>query len=187
MLRSQREISIEEDNLSVEKYLQSRDPQYWGTLYEKYRQPTFLLCMRIVRNVEEAKDLAAETFIKAFEHLERFKPGHPFLPWLSRIATNLCVDHLRRRNRFRFQAVAENHVVANSDGESSAEDQEELKTRILKAIKMLKRAQRRCFCLFYIHRLSYQEISELTGYSLQQVRSHIQNGRRKFKICMEQK
>jgi RNA polymerase sigma factor (sigma-70 family) len=71
------------------------------------------------------------------------------------------------------------------EAEMADEDREQLRDKIRQAIRILKRPQRRCFCLFYIQQKSYQEIAEITGYSYDAVRSHIQNGRRKFKLIMK--
>ena len=178
-------ISDNEDSLWIRKYLDSKETQYVGNLYEKYKQKIYVHCMKLVMNSEVAKDITSESFIKAFNHIESFKLEKSFYPWLSRIALNLCVDHLRKKSRYKFQQLEEKHAVINYEHNDQNESQEYLKHKILKAVKMLKPLQRRCFCLFYIHRLSYKEIVEMTGYPSDQVRSHIQNGRRRFKILME--
>ncbi|MFQ5652297.1 MAG: RNA polymerase sigma factor [bacterium] len=141
--------------------------------------------MKMVKNTEEAKDLAGETFIRVFNQIEKFRLDAPFSPWLKRIATNLCIDHLRKRSRFRHQVIEEHQGATHPDMNGELVNQNNLRKKILHVLKGLKPAQRRCFCLFYLHDLSYREITKLTGYSFDQVRSHIQNGRRKFKILME--
>lgn len=179
-------IVIDEDNLWIQKYVHSKDTQYLGHLYEKYKRKIFMLCFKMVKNTEEAKDLTSETFIKAFNHVREFRYGSPFLPWLSRIATNLCIDHLRHRSRVRFQQIHDHEAEAHTTEPEPLGNQNHLRRRILQVLKQLKPTQRRCFCLFYIHKLSYREIADITGYSFDQVRSHIQNGRRRFKILMEE-
>ncbi len=176
---------INEERNWIQKYLESRNTQYLGKLYERYKQRIFLQCLKMVKNQEEAKDLTSETFLKAFDHIHDFKLDSPFLPWLSRIALNLCIDHLRKRSRNRFEPISEHHAVEYSQN-GPIEMESSHASRIINAIQKLKKPQRKCFCLFYINGLSYKEIAELTGYSYDQVRSHIQNGRRRFKILMEQ-
>ncbi|NIR49575.1 MAG: sigma-70 family RNA polymerase sigma factor [Phycisphaerae bacterium] len=177
--------AVDEDSLWIHKYVDSKDTQYLGHLYEKYKRKIFMLCVKMVKNTEEAKDLTSETFIKAFDHITEFRCGSPFPPWLSRIATNLCIDHLRHGSRVKFQQIYSYETEAHTIDPRPLGNQNHLRHRILQVLKQLKPPQRRCFCLFYIHRLSYQEVADLTGYSFDQVRSHIQNGRRKFKILME--
>lgn len=176
----------DEDNLWMQKYIESRDTRYLGKLYERYKQKIFIQCLQLVKNTEEAKDLTSETFIRAFGHIEKFKPGSPFLPWLSRIATNLCIDYLRKQSRFRFEPFDEHRAITNSHGNENANSPSHLRNKILRAIQNLKQPQRRCFCLFYVHDFSYKEIAEITGFTFDHVRSHIQNGRRRFKIFMEE-
>jgi RNA polymerase sigma-70 factor (ECF subfamily) len=174
------------DSTLIQQYLETGNNRFLAMLYERYKQRIFGRCMKMVRNVEEAKDLTSETFMRAFGHLSDFDITRPFYPWLSRIATNLCIDHLRKQSRQRFEQLGEHHARTQVEQEDN-EDQERLAHKILNAIQKLKQPQRRCFCLFYIHHLSYKEISKITGLTYDQVRSHIQNGRRRFRILMEEK
>ncbi|MFQ5604348.1 MAG: RNA polymerase sigma factor [bacterium] len=177
----------DEENLWIQNYLNTRDKQYLGKLYERYKQKIFMRCLHLVKNTEDAKDLASEAFIKAFNNIEKFKSGSPFYPWLSRIAGNLCIDHLRKQSRYHYQQILEEHAVIDPDSREQTENQKTLKEKIWQILQMLKPPQRRCFSLFYIHHLSYGDIADLTGYPMNQVRSYIQNGRRRFKILMEKK
>jgi RNA polymerase sigma-70 factor (ECF subfamily) len=174
-----------EDVLWIQAYHESRDTVSLGRLYEKYKQGIYLHCYGLVQNVEDAKDLASDTFIKAFANLDRFDQKALFYPWLYRIAGNLCIDHLRKKKRTRWQQLDENQGFFEDDKEDEKVDKR-TKNRIAEAIKKLKQPQRRCFCLFYINKMKYKEITELTGISAEKVRSHIQNGRRRFMILMEE-
>ncbi len=78
-----------------------------------YRVPIYNLCYRMTRNSEDARDLAQEVFIKVFALLDRFDENYAFSSWLFRIATNHCIDHLRR-NRMRFLSL---DGVPGKDGE----------------------------------------------------------------------
>ena len=176
---------VERDNATVRSYLESKDVTYLGRLYETYKQSIFLHCLKMVGHEEDAKDLASETFIRAFDRIEGFKPGSPFLPWLMRIATNLCIDHLRKKNRHTFYEFDESHSAIAIQNESEPKEPMISGERIIEMLKQLKPSQKRCFCLFYIHNLTYKQIAELTGYPLGRVRSYIQNGKRNFKLLME--
>ncbi|RMF56429.1 MAG: sigma-70 family RNA polymerase sigma factor [Calditrichaeota bacterium] len=185
MRHSDSQGGLDEDSQLIREYLESGDTDYLGKLYEKYKQRLFLHCLKLVKHVEEAQDLASEVFIKAFGQVEKFQRGAPFFPWLARIATNLCIDHLRKRSRLRFQEISERHAVEEQPDPDNADLQIQCRARIVAAMRRLKPEQRRCFALFYLHHLSYRDIAKLTGYSYNQVRSHIQNGRRRFKNLME--
>lgn len=68
-------------------------------LVQKYQRPIYNLCFRMVGNADDAGDLAQEAFIRAFQHLGSYDPHYAFSTWLNRIASNVCIDHLRRRQR----------------------------------------------------------------------------------------
>ena len=176
---------VERDNATIHSYLDTRDIEYLGKLYEAYKKIIFMHCLKMAGHEEDAKDLASETFIRAFDRIEGFKPGAPFLPWLMRIATNLCIDHLRRKSRYKFYEFDETHSAVAIQNESEPKQPMISVERIIEKLKKLKPLQKRCFCLFYIHNLTYKQIAELTGYPLGRVRSYIQNGKRNFKLLME--
>ena len=178
---------LDDDSRWIKHYLKNKNAEGLGKLYEKYKKRIYFHCLKLLHNTEEAKDMASDTFIKAFDKISTFQLGSPFYPWLSRIASNLCIDQLRKRSRYQYEDIEQSSSVYFSEevvGEK--EEQDELKKKIHITIEKLKTEQRRCFSLFYIHQLSYQEIARRTGFSYNAVRSHIQNGRRKFKMLMEQ-
>lgn len=177
--------AVQLDNARIRHFRESKDVRYLGELYESYKHSIYMQCLKMLGDEEDAKDLASETFIKAFDRLNGFKDGAPFFPWLKRIATNLCIDHLRQKGRYTFYEFDEYRSPVSKDDAVITDKQAVSAERILGALKKLKPGQKRCFCLFYIHNFSYKEIAELTGYPPGKVRSYIQNGKRNFKLLME--
>ena len=177
---------ISEESEWIQAYLDTNESKYLAGLYERYKQQIYIQCFKLVSNPVDAQDLSSETFIRAFDRIVQFKVGSPFYPWLNRIAMNLCIDFLRQQSKRHFQQVddlqLEDEGVSSIDGN----EQGELKARLSQELKKLKVEQRRCFCLFYINKLSYKDIAKLIGMSDNRVRSHIQNARRRLKILMEQ-
>jgi len=169
----------------IENCLKTGDKQYWGRIFEKYKKQIFVRCLRILNNSEDARDLTSEAFIKAFENIQNFDLKRPFFPWLYQLTTNLCIDHIRRKKLIQFNQIEDQVISENPEDVIVNLERKELGNHIKQAIRKLKRPQKRCFCLFYIQQKSYKEIAELTGYSFNEVRSYIQNGRRKFKSIME--
>jgi RNA polymerase sigma factor (sigma-70 family) len=169
----------------IENYLKTGDKQYWGRIFEKYKKQIFVRCLRILNNSEDARDLTSEAFIKAFENIQNFDLKRSFFPWLYQLTTNLCIDHIRRKKLVQFNQIEDQVISENPEDVIVNLERKELGNHIKQAIRKLKRPQKRCFCLFYIQQKSYKEIAELTGYSFNEVRSYIQNGRRKFKSIME--
>ncbi|MBN2103154.1 sigma-70 family RNA polymerase sigma factor [bacterium] len=161
-------------------FSETGDKDYLGKIYETFKKPIISHCWRMVRHAEDARDLASDTFIAAFKNIATFDRRRPFFPWLRQIATNLCIDYIRRR-KFVELKDPNNIVDSNINDPFDFEEACELKPRIHQAISLLKRPQRRCFSLFYIQGKSYKEIVQITGYTYPKVRSAIQNGRRNFK------
>jgi RNA polymerase sigma-70 factor, ECF subfamily len=169
----------------LRKILADGDAQYWGRIFERYKRPIFILCHRMLRNEEDAKDLTSDVFMKAFENIRTYDMTRPFYPWLYRIAANLCIDFIRKNGSVRFTADREWETFKNEEDSIDEEERRRIRMKVKKAIDRLKQPQRICFCLFYLHDKSYDEISRITRLSYDEVRSHIQNGRRKFKLAVE--
>lgn len=87
-----------DENLLVERAL-SGDREAFGLLIRRHERLVFRIVGGFLRNPEDVKDVAQETFIRAFEGLRGFRPGAPFGPWIARIATRASYDRLRRRKR----------------------------------------------------------------------------------------
>jgi RNA polymerase sigma factor (sigma-70 family) len=169
----------------IKNFISSGDKKFWGVIFEKYKKNIFIQCFKILNNEEEAKDLTSEVFIRAIEKIHLYKPDMPLLPWLYGIAKHLCIDHIRRKQRIQFTQIENEEDLKAEEETIEDEDTNEVRERVKKAIDKLKRPQRTCFCLFYMQQKSYNEIAGITGYSYDEVRSHIQNGRRKFKIIID--
>ena len=171
----------------VQNYKTSGNMESWGRVYEIYKKYVYLQCLKILNNGEDAEDLTSDVFIKAADKIDTYESGRPLLPWLYMIAKNLCIDRIRRNQRIQYTRIDD---AENVPGNTDAVDEERTefeRASIKKAIDKLKTPQRTCFCLFYMHDKSYNDIMELTGYSYDEVRSHIQNGRRKFKLLLGRK
>ena len=169
----------------IEQYFLSRDKSYLGNIFEKYKQQLFLHCLKILNDQEDAKDKTSDTFLKAFEKIRTFDLNKPFYPWLAQIATNSCIDFIRRKKIVQFDQIENQQNLRNSENQAKNIENIGLTQKIKEAIKNLKQKQKRCFCLFYIHNKSYKEIVKLTGFSDNEVRSFIQNGKRKVKLFLE--
>src|SRR5690606_13843227 len=80
----------------------------YAELMQRYRDSIYFMVLKMVNNKDDAMDLTVETFGKAFEHIERYKPDFAFSTWLYRIATNGCIDFLRKK---RLKVVSINTMV----------------------------------------------------------------------------
>ncbi len=87
---------MREEDIQLIGQARSGDERAFRTLMDKYQRPVFSICLRMVRNRDEAEDLAQESFIKVFAMLERYNPTYAFSSWLFKITSNLCIDFLRK-------------------------------------------------------------------------------------------
>ena len=163
------------------------DEKAYEKLLEKYRGPVFSICLRMVRNRDDAEDLAQDVFIKIFNILDRYNPSFPFSSWLYRITSNLCIDFLRKNKRTIFSL---DKPVDGGDGEMFRQlpsgeigphRKMELKEEMLileKAIERLPEHYRMIVLLRHQEYLSYDEISETLGIPLGTVKARIHRARK---------
>ena len=185
MNKIQKNISEPDVQNWLEKYFTTGDTKYWGYIYEALKKVIFFKCLQLVNDQEDARDMTSDVFIKAFENLSKYEQSRPFYPWISQIARNNCIDHLRKKKRVQFEQIEEQLIKDESSDTTKLYENRETIQRINNAINQLKNKQKRCFCLFYIQQKSYQEIVKITGYTYNEVRSYIQNGKRNFKLILE--
>jgi len=156
-------------------------------LFERYERKIFNLIYRLVGDYEEATDLASETFVQALRSFDRFRGEAQAYTWLYRIAINLCKNHFRRRGvRERVQGPSlDEHLGA--DGETGlrrdiedwsrtpqrAAEQRELQREVERAIAALSPDGRVVVILRDLHGLSYQEIAEVVGVSMEVVKARL--------------
>jgi RNA polymerase sigma factor (sigma-70 family) len=176
------------DRELLEHFYRDHDNQWLGILLQRY---TFLLlgvCMKYLKNEEEAKDSVQQIFLKAITELHKYKVDF-FKSWIYMVAKNHCLMKLRSRQGKMPVEINEKLMAAP---EAEADKQALLQNDVTldamaTALKELNNEQQVCVTLFYLQKKSYTDISEETGYTMMQVKSHIQNGKRNLKILIEKK
>jgi len=161
--------------------LKSGDAGSYDYLVSKYMKRVVSIAWGIVRNADDAEDLAQEAFVKAYQTIERFKPGEPFGPWIYRIVTNLALDVLKHRNRFRHEELTDSHPASRGDRADLTAVSNELASRIDAAIQSLPEMQRGVARLFLVEHFEHAEIAEMTNLSEGTVRSHLSLARAKLR------
>jgi RNA polymerase sigma-70 factor, ECF subfamily len=161
--------------------VKSGDAGSYDYLVSKYMKRVVSIAWGIVRNADDAEDLAQEAFVKAYQTIERFKGGEPFGPWIYRIVTNLALDVLKHRNRFRHEELTDSHPAARGDRADLAAFSNELANRIDAAIQALPEMQRVVARLFLVEHFEHAEIAAMTQLSEGTVRSHLSLARAKLR------
>ena len=177
-----RRLEADEDLVIVRK-IQAGDVDAFDSLIFKYRERVYSVIYNLTSNREDASDLTQETFIKAFQSINRFKGKSSFFTWLYRIALNTSLTHLRKNKLRRFfsfeKMVEEDHTegfIENLKTESDSDKaalMTELQERLNDAFQKLSVKHRTVITLFEIDGLSHKEISDIVGTSIGTVRSRL--------------
>jgi RNA polymerase sigma-70 factor, ECF subfamily len=146
----------------------------------------FVQIYRVVGNVADAQDLTQEAFIKALQHQEQLKDEQKAAHWLSRIATNTAIDFLRRSGRATFCEIDE---APQSHGESPEQLllRSEQRDYLEDGLRLLSPRERAALMLRDVEGLPAEEVAQRLNCSKATVRSHIANGRTKFRRYMERR
>jgi RNA polymerase sigma-70 factor (ECF subfamily) len=144
------------------------DRKAFGSLVDLHKRAVFGLCVRLLRDPEEARDAAQEAFARAYAGIDGYDPGQPFAPWVLRIARNHCLDVLRRRlpeaQRVELDAEPEGGAPREVADPAAAQGDEVIARRQLagaleRAVAALPPNYREVVHLFHVEHLSYKEIA----------------------------
>jgi RNA polymerase sigma-70 factor (ECF subfamily) len=183
-LFNKKDKSPETDADLIFRYRSTNDPRIIGELFNRYTHLVFGVCMKYLKDEEEARDAVMQIFENLFKDL-RIHTIENFKSWLHAVTKNYCLMELRKAKveGISFDNLQEEFM--ESAGVEHPDDDPEIDTDIMmEAVKQLNEEQKTCIELFYLHKKSYNEITQITGYSLNQVKSYVQNGKRNLKIIL---
>ncbi|MFT4970280.1 MAG: RNA polymerase sigma factor (sigma-70 family) [Chitinophagales bacterium] len=177
------------DNELIDRFRYSHDNQYVGELYNRYAHLVLGLCIKYFKNVELAKDATMSIFELLMHELKRHHIDH-FKSWLFTVSKNYCLQELRKRKSLHKKEDLFNDFwkdTMESDLKLHPIDEKEiLIAKMERFLPSLKNNQRLCLKMFYLESKSYADISTELNFSLKEVKSHIQNGKRNLKIKLQQ-
>lgn len=162
------------------------DHNAFSEIVELYKDKVYQLCYRMLGNSHEAEDIAQEAFIRAYVNIDRYNTSRKFSTWLYRIATNLCIDRIRKKKPDYYldaEIAGTDGLTMYSqiaaDGSQPADEvtNMELQNEIQKEISSLPEKYRSVIVLKYIEELSLNEISEILDLPLGTVKTRIHRGR----------
>jgi RNA polymerase sigma-70 factor (ECF subfamily) len=175
------------DQELLERFYADHDGQWLGILLERYTLLLLGVCMKYLKNEEQARDSVQQIFLKAITELQRYKVEY-FKSWIYMVAKNHCLMQLRDKPGKNTVEIRDNlSAETNELDKESILSNEKTYEYMDEALKELNPDQQLCVTLFYMEKKSYQQIAEQTGYSMLQVKSHIQNGKRNMRILIEKK
>lgn len=163
-------------------------------LVNRYERPVFSIIYRIVRDREAAEDLSQDTFVKVLNHIDRYRPEFKLSSWLFKIANNVAIDSLRKRQLDTISLDGSPHAATAADAEASsfevAARQEnaldemearEIGSAIEKAIAQLRPEYRSCILLRHVEGRSYEEIASTLDLPLGTVKTYIHRARHELR------
>ncbi|CAN5447498.1 MAG: sigma-70 family RNA polymerase sigma factor [Acidobacteria bacterium] len=159
------------------------DLDSFNQLVLRWERPIYALAYRVIGREEDARDVAQETFLRAFRALSGFKGQAKFSSWLYRITLNLCRDWMRRQRRAPVSQAPEGIDIIELAGEGepseSVEDliaRRQLGRAVGKAMSLLPEEQRTAIILKEYHGLTFQEIAEMQDCPLSTVKTRLYQG-----------
>jgi RNA polymerase sigma-70 factor (ECF subfamily) len=186
--KKRKDLPAGDDEL-IRSYRRNGNADVVGILFERYTHLVFGVCMKYLKNREDAEDALMGIFEKLLADLKTHRV-HDFKNWLYRVSKNHCLMILRKENLTQH-VLNETRIIIRQEFMENAEEwhpvlgnDPDISILLHRAMEALKPEQRKCLEMMYYEKKSYKEIVVLTGYSLKQVKSHIQNGKRNLKNMM---
>jgi len=171
------------DESLLKDYQSSGDQSHLAALYMRYTDLVFGVCLKYLNDEEEAKDAVMGIFEELIDKVKQHDIKQ-FRSWLYVVTRNYCLMQLRsgkKTETVNLDDFMEFTPVLHHDDDN----REAAMTALERCIDKLPTAQKQSIGLFYLKEQCYKEITVVTGFSLNEVKSYIQNGKRNLKICME--
>lgn len=188
-LFKKKEFSSDEEMLR--HYRQSGDKAIFADLFKKHVTAVYGTCMFYLQDKDEAQDAVMQIFEKLLGDVHQREIAN-FKAWLSFVVRNFCISlirknktqakHLRAYGEFEYE-----DTTYETELKIAAVDDDMMIRYMQESMQELKPRQRECVELFYLRSMSYQQISDATHYSLNEVKSYIQNAKRNLKLLIESK
>lgn len=158
----------------------SGDRVAFSQLVDAYRRPVYNLAYRILGNATEAEDAAQETFVRMYTKLDSYQPERKLSSWVLAIASHYCIDRLRRR-RGEWVSLDDEPIAAvlpsREQGPEERAVRNEVRDEVQQMVSRLAAPYRVPLILRYWYDLSYSEIAEVMGLSVQAVKSRLHRAR----------
>lgn len=175
------------DHIIIEKTL-GGDVNAFAILVDRYKQLVFTLTIRMIKQREEAEEIAQDVFLKAFQKLQSFKGDSKFSTWLYRITYNACLDALSRKRNSPTHHAYEIHdnVLSITTPEIEAQiDAQYERAEVVQCIALLPQADAFLITLYYLHEQSLEEIAQIIGLTKNNTKVKLFRIRKKLFIIMQ--
>ena len=178
----------QDDHVLLDEYRSSGELEVLGELYARYMHLVYGLCIKYLQNRDDAADAVMQIFEKLITELPLHEVQN-FKSWLYVLAKNHCLMLIRsaKSAERRLEGLKTEQEFMESEEEMHPLDREDhsLEEALKKCMEQLKTEQKQCIELFYYQKLCYEEVARELGLEIKKVKSHLQNGKRNLKICLE--
>jgi RNA polymerase sigma-70 factor (ECF subfamily) len=161
------------------KQILAGDAEQFGRLLERYQPGLVRHCFALVHDYDTANDMAQEAGIKAYLQLGRYRPEYRFSTWLYKIATNCCLDYLRRRHHLSLDDIPE--LASPAPLPAQVAEQTDAARRLHAVVAELPLNYQAVISLYYWHDQSYEEIAEIMNAPLNTVRTWLRRAKDQLK------
>ena len=187
-LKSKLKENLKTDEQLVAVYKQTGDESSIEILFDRYSHLIFAVSMKYLHDEEESKDAVLELFSRLPNDLKKYEIRN-FAFWIHTVTKNYCFHKLEKDGLTPGPSPKERGEIPDAfiEEPGEADLQKFLLDHLEDALQSLTDKQRKCIELFYLQEKSYEEIQQATGHTYNEVKSHIQNGKRNLKIFLERK
>lgn len=180
-----KKTTLESDSALLERFRETEDLAVLGELFHRHAEMLYYVCLRYLQDQEKSKDAVMQIFEELIVKVNKQEVKN-FGSWLYVLGRNHCLMKLRSE-KGKTQVSLEEFVEfpISMHQEVDHQEKERQLTALERCLDRLPEKQKRSVSLFFLDEKCYQEVVEITGYAMGQVKSYIQNGKRNLKICME--
>jgi RNA polymerase sigma-70 factor (ECF subfamily) len=177
------------DDQKIIESIVNGDTKAYTELVNRYKDLVYTLAIRMLRNREEAEEVAQDTFIKVFKSLDKFKGDSKFSTWIYKVTYNTCLDRIKKNKKYRNDVSIDEFNFNQLDAIDNALDNmiNEEKSRCIKdCIDKLPQDSSALLTLFYFEELSLEEISKIINLEANTVKVKLFRARKKLAVILQQ-
>lgn len=175
------------DQHYIDKILQG-ETNAFAVLVDRYKDMIFTLALKMIKNREEAEEVAQDTFIKVFNSLIKFKGDSKFSTWIYKIAYNTCLDRLKKNKKEESNISIDEfsaHLIKTMDNALSALEDKERKQTIQNCLNLLPSEENFLLTLFYFEDQSLEEIGKIMSINANNVKVKLFRSRQKLAVILK--
>lgn len=175
------------DQHYIDRILQG-ETNLFAVLVDRYKDMIFTLALKMVKNREEAEEVAQDTFIKIYSSLIKFKGDSKFSTWIYKIAYNTCLDRLKKNKKEDLNISIDEfsaHLIKTMDNALSALEDKERKQTIQDCLNLLPGEENFLLTLFYFEDQSLEEIGKIMNINANNVKVKLFRSRQKLAVILK--